>query len=466
MDRGLYRWRRTDTRVNPLVLDPVPSTFPPINSTVASPFFAEIPPQGGSFLQSTLFYGPGDTATAGHAPPTFIKLVFPAGRLCFAGIGVSAQTPGAVAADSSAGLSSTLDCVDSTGTRLGIQTILPPPGVYTAAQPTPDGAVIFAGSAATGSLATTAGVVQPGFAGGFGNYTNPLAGGDAFVLRVSLSNPAPQITSVFPASVFLPVSATGTFTLTGTGFGYGTQVTWNGQNIASTFNSPTQVAITGATAGGVVQPGANQIGASLAGPGGGVSNPVTITGYNLPPGTLSISPSSVSAGSAETTVGVSGPGVSPNSVLTWNGSVRATTFLANSPVTQPGSFAISAGAGRAGAARDGGGDGYQPFARRRHVDSGAFHGYVGSGCFRSSPDRTRIFRLQRGNSRTGDDNTVRQWLYSCDSGLLGWLAFAFCLYFRWPTSALRRLSAAWGLSAPTIYMLPMVPSHRQRSASW
>lgn len=83
-------------QINPVILDPVPSTFPVASETNGSPFFAEVAPQGGALLRSTLFYGPGYTAMQGQAPAPWMKLVFPAGRLCLAGIGLSAQSIGAL----------------------------------------------------------------------------------------------------------------------------------------------------------------------------------------------------------------------------------------------------------------------------------------------------------------------------------------------------------------------------------
>ena len=155
---------------------------------------------------------------------------------------------------------------------------------------------------------------------------------DAFLMRVSLPNPSPQISSVFPDSILLDASnnqsssvAGWNFSLTGQGFAYGTQVAWNGQPVTSVFNSSNQLSA-GVVLQALVQAGANTIGASLPGPGGGVSSPVTVTGYNPAP-EISISPASVNAGAAETKVIVSGSGLSAASVLTWNGSVRPATFV-------------------------------------------------------------------------------------------------------------------------------------------
>lgn len=159
-------------------------------------------------------------------------------------------------------------------------------GNYTAAQSTPDGAILFAGMAQQG-LPTTARVLQLNFGGSFyNNDPHAFSGGDAFLMRVSLSNPTPRIASIFPDSVFLGTgnnNGTWNFSLAGTGFAYGTQITFDGQNVASTFGSSSQITVTSLPAG-AVQPGPNQIVASLAGPGGGASDPVTVTGYNPAPG--------------------------------------------------------------------------------------------------------------------------------------------------------------------------------------
>jgi hypothetical protein len=331
-------------QVNPLVLDPVPSNYPSADQTNGSPFFVEIPPTGGALVRSTLFFGPGYTTSQGQLPTSAVKLAFPSGRLCLSGTGVSSETTGALGGSS---YSSTgpnpvygtwsLNCVDEAGSQLAIRTVLPPTsGSYASMQATPDGALLFAGMAYSG-FATTPGIVQAGFAGDLSpDALGALNGGDAFLLRVSLGNPVPHLTSVYPDSIFRgsanqsPNNGAYSFTLNGTGLAYGTQMTWNGQPVASTFNSPTQITVTGVTET-QLQAGANQIGASLAGPGGGVSNMVTVNVYNPAPSSITISPSLLATGSPEKKIAIFGYGISPSSVLTWNGSVRSATYVAPTP---------------------------------------------------------------------------------------------------------------------------------------
>ena len=292
-------------------------------------FFAEIPPQGGSLLRSTSFSQPGVLGST-----TFLRLIRFQNRLCFIGIGVRTQTAGGLVGANPGYGTSDLSCSDDAGANLAIKTTLPASYYgYTAAQPTPDGAILLAG-AADRTFPTTPGVVQPIFGGApYSNDPRVLNGGDAFLVRVSLANPVPQLTSVFPDSIFLnaPNGRTNntsywSFTLSGTGFAYGTDITWNGQPAASTFNSSTQIAVT-AVDPAVVQPGPNQVGASLAGPGGGLSAPVTVMAYNPAPGGVFVSPQSVSAGSPETKVIISAGWLTATSVLTWNGSVRTANFV-------------------------------------------------------------------------------------------------------------------------------------------
>ena len=314
---------------NSLQIDPAPASYSAAWYQMY-PFFAEFTPGGTNSLQATLFYGPNF-----EVQPAFgtllIRLLRPGGRLCLTGLPGGTQTTGGIVS-AQGNYATSLACVDDSGTRLGLRTGLPSTGDnYTAAQTTPDGAVLFGGQA-YGGLSTTPGVVQPVYAGSATYNSYGINGGDAFLLRVSLLNPLPAISALWPDSLYVnmpnnPNTGGGwNFSLYGSGFAFGTQLTWNSQNVSSVVQSSTQMSIT-ALPVSAVQSGTNQLVASLPSPGGGVSNAFTVTAYNPPPGSLVITPAQVTAGAGETKVVVTGTGLLASSVLTWNGSPRNVTFV-------------------------------------------------------------------------------------------------------------------------------------------
>ena len=314
-------------QVNPLTLDPLPTGYPKPGNVWPSPFIAELPPQGGKYTQSTFMYGPEFTTPGGQLASAWIKFGVVGGRVCVAGLGIVGSLTQTVGGLGGAPLSqetqvggSTLVCADPASTYLDTRTYLPyTGGSYSAAAPTPDGALLFAG-VTSGSFTATAGVVQPSFGG---------VNGDAFLYRVSLPNPVPQISFVYPDSLLITnqTSGTNTFDLAGSGFGAGMQVTVNGQLATVTVYSSTQASFSFNY--GSLNAGSNQVVASLGGPGGGASAPAIITGVNQAPGTIGLSPSSVAAGAGETKVVVTGTNLSPSSIVTWGGVARAATFVGN-----------------------------------------------------------------------------------------------------------------------------------------
>jgi len=329
-------------QVNPLTVDPLPAGYPKPGNVWPSPFIAELPPQGGKYTQSTFLYGPEFTTPGGAPTASWIKFAAIGGRVCVAGLGIVGslvETTGGLVVGPPGPLGtgplpgSTLVCVDPTSTYIDTKTNLPITGSgYSAVAATPDGALLFAGTT-KGAFAATVGVVQPAFGGHsteIPSYYLQYAYGDAFLLRVSLPNPTPQISLVYPDSLLLSnqVSGTATLVLAGIGFGYGTQFTVNGHPATATIYSTTQASIPIDFAS--LNRGANQVVASLGGPGGGTSAPVAITGINQAPGSIVVSPAVVIAGAAATTVAITGSNVSASSVLTWGGAPRTATFVGNS----------------------------------------------------------------------------------------------------------------------------------------
>jgi hypothetical protein len=324
-------------QVNPLNVGTLPSTYPAYTADMQAAFLAKIPAAGGNLLQSTLLYGPDYTTNAAA------RLVPSASPLCIAGVGAARmqQTAGGLGDDYVAYTTPnwgwTLECVDGGSTSISIKTALPyTGGSFTDLAAAPDGSLIFVGTASTG-LQTTHGVLQPDYAGGDTLATEF----DAFLMRVSLNNPAPQIQTVYPSSIILDTSQTATpsFDLYGTGFASGAVVELNGNAVASTYAGSGHITLS-SMAPTAIQLGANQITVSLPAPGGGTSAPVTVTGINASPQTISLTPASVAAGAAETKVVVRATNLTPASTLTWNGQVRQASYVADPSPETTGHFEL------------------------------------------------------------------------------------------------------------------------------
>ncbi|MEO7719060.1 MAG: IPT/TIG domain-containing protein [Capsulimonas sp.] len=143
-------------------------------------------------------------------------------------------------------------------------------------------------------------------------------------------NPAPVAGSLAPSSI---AGGGPDFTLTvnGSNFVGSSQVLWNGAALATAYVSATQLTAT-VPAANIAADGSAQISVMTPAPGGGVSNSLTFT-IQAPQRIDSISPGVIYTGSADTTVYVSGAGYVAGSVVTWNGSALATTFVSTTNLT-------------------------------------------------------------------------------------------------------------------------------------
>jgi hypothetical protein len=142
-------------------------------------------------------------------------------------------------------------------------------------------------------------------------------------------NPVPSVASLSPASE-LEGGAGFTLTATGSGFISGATALWNGQALATTFVSATQLkaaipaadlAAAGTAAVSVVNPA----------PGGGTSNAAvfTIAANNPVPAVASLIPSSATVGSPGFTLAVEGANFIKSSTVLWSGANRATVFISS-----------------------------------------------------------------------------------------------------------------------------------------
>jgi hypothetical protein len=158
-------------------------------------------------------------------------------------------------------------------------------------------------------------------------YVSTPGGGTSAGSGFTVNNPIPTITSISPSSITAG-SAGFTLTVNGAGFYNGTSVVrWNGSNRTTTFVSATQLTASIMTSD-VTTPGTANVTVYNSPLGGGTSNSATFT-INYPVPTItSISPSSITAGSAGFTLTVNGTGFySGGSVVKWNGISKATTYV-------------------------------------------------------------------------------------------------------------------------------------------
>src|SRR2546426_690582 len=139
------------------------------------------------------------------------------------------------------------------------------------------------------------------------------------------TNPVPQIASLSPNSTAVGEAAF-TLIVTGTGFISGSVVRWNRADRTTTFVSSSQLTAT-ISANDIAVSGTFQVTVFNPSPGGGTSNALTFT-INNPAPTLSlIAPNSAFAGGGDFTLTATGSQFVSNSVVHWNGSNRATTFV-------------------------------------------------------------------------------------------------------------------------------------------
>lgn len=146
----------------------------------------------------------------------------------------------------------------------------------------------------------------------------------------STSNPAPAVASISPSSSVAGSPDTAVIII-GSGFVSSSTVQWNGAPVVTTFASSTMLS--------AVVPAANLSNGTIAkltvvnsSPGGGTSPEVDFSVNNPTPAISKINPASILAGSGDTIVDISGTGFDPSSVIMWNGTPLATTFVSGTDV--------------------------------------------------------------------------------------------------------------------------------------
>jgi len=148
---------------------------------------------------------------------------------------------------------------------------------------------------------------------------------DPATLTILPANVQPTVGNLSPASATAGGPAF-TLTLSGNGFVQGSQVSFNLNNVTTTFVSSTE--LQAAIPASAIAIAGNPY-VIVTNPGGVVSVLTTFTVNNPSPTGGSVAPPSLPAGSNALTLSVSGSGFTPGSVVLVNGSSRITTYISS-----------------------------------------------------------------------------------------------------------------------------------------
>ena len=165
----------------------------------------------------------------------------------------------------------------------------------------------------------------------------------AGAITVQQPNPVPALTSLNPTSATAGTNGL-TLTVNGSNFVALSTVRWNGVVRTTQFVSSTQLTAT-IPASDLVTAGTAALDVVNPSPGGGNSNSLTFTINNPLPAITSLSPNSVTVGSAAITLTINGTGFVPTSTVWWNGSPRTAQYVSATQLTAsiPASDLASAG---------------------------------------------------------------------------------------------------------------------------
>jgi Divergent InlB B-repeat domain/WD40-like Beta Propeller Repeat len=206
---------------------------------------------------------------------------------------------------------------------------------------TPNSIVLWNGSQRSTLFVTTREMTAQIFASDIQNAgsalveveTVPPGGGTTQPLTFTIdpvNSGVPQITSLSPTSI--PTGNASFFLLvSGTNFVSQSTVTVNG-NIRSTSFMGTTLLQASIPSTDVANAGTLNIAVVNPPPGGGSSAFFPFKVKNPVPSLSALSPTSILAGSAGTTLSLTGTGFVPDSVVTLNGAPRATTFTSSTAV--------------------------------------------------------------------------------------------------------------------------------------
>jgi outer membrane protein assembly factor BamB len=149
-------------------------------------------------------------------------------------------------------------------------------------------------------------------------------GGISNSLTFTVSAVAPVVTTVSPSTLAAGGSPS-VLTVNGSGFDATAQVYWNGNLLATTFVSPTQLTAQ-VPASLITTPGAFPV-TVIDGDVGVASNAISVDVSSLPLSLSAIAPAFVTATGPAYVETIIGTGFDATSTVQWNGSPRPTTFV-------------------------------------------------------------------------------------------------------------------------------------------
>jgi hypothetical protein len=179
--------------------------------------------------------------------------------------------------------------------------------------------------------------------------SNPPPGGGVtapVVFRVQY--PAPQPSSLAPSCAAAGAGPTDVV-VTGIGFFLTSQITFDGAPAATTYQDATHLSAT-LTAAQLANAGSIALRVVNSAPGGGTSAALAFSIRNGVPSITQLNPSSVSAGSSDRTITLTGTGFVPTSTAKSNGVLVTTTYVSattlravvpSNHLLNPGSVAIT-----------------------------------------------------------------------------------------------------------------------------
>src|SRR5215472_6131160 len=159
-----------------------------------------------------------------------------------------------------------------------------------------------------------------------------LSSGTGTPMNLVVNNPAPEITGLSPSTLLVDTTSL-TLTLTGTGFVSSTVIDVNGSARATTYVNATQLSVALSTAD-TSATGSLTLTAVNPAPGGGASPAAALAVNNPSVGVLTLIPSVLPiGGTSPATITVTGNAFVPASVVSVNGSPRATTYVNSATLT-------------------------------------------------------------------------------------------------------------------------------------
>lgn len=181
-------------------------------------------------------------------------------------------------------------------------------------------------AAVSANLAATGGIANI-------TVTNPdgqASTGGVASQQVSVTNPAPTLSSVSPQSLYAGSPDT-IFTFTGTNFNASSVVIAGTTTLTTTFVSATE--LTAVVPAAILAPvGILGLTVSNPAPGGGTSQSISVTVRQPPAQLAALSPSSATVGSSPVTVALTGVHFTPTAVVFINNAPAATTFVSSTSI--------------------------------------------------------------------------------------------------------------------------------------